>query len=122
MDTLPLNGNFNSSYSIDDAAFEKMIISELVHNNLRPRGHPRCQDDSEQPPDPDRCPPGRHAGMGGVGGRSEDDGNDANHPGAGTPSPAAPPRGPGGASASSADSFAPVQRQAGIAPTCQAPT
>ncbi|XP_053089758.1 adhesion G protein-coupled receptor L2-like isoform X3 [Pangasianodon hypophthalmus] len=80
MDTLPLNGNFNSSYSIDDAAFEKMIISELVHNNLRPRGHPRCQDDSEQPPDPDRCPPGRHAGMGGVGGRSEDDGNDANHP------------------------------------------
>lgn len=53
MDTLPLNGNFNNSYSlrngdyedsvrvvdcglsIDDAAFEKMIISELVHNNLR---------------------------------------------------------------------------------------
>uniref|UniRef100_A0A8C7JLC8 Adhesion G protein-coupled receptor L2 n=1 Tax=Oncorhynchus kisutch TaxID=8019 RepID=A0A8C7JLC8_ONCKI len=24
--------------SLDDAAFEKMIISELVHNNLRPRG------------------------------------------------------------------------------------
>ncbi|KAL7880648.1 hypothetical protein SRHO_G00029020 [Serrasalmus rhombeus] len=58
MDTLPLNGNFNNSYSLrdeecddpvlrcpaecalglDDAAFEKMIISELVHNNLRPRG------------------------------------------------------------------------------------
>uniref|UniRef100_A0A8B9KQJ5 Adhesion G protein-coupled receptor L2b, tandem duplicate 1 n=1 Tax=Astyanax mexicanus TaxID=7994 RepID=A0A8B9KQJ5_ASTMX len=57
MDTLPLNGNFNNSYSLrdeecddpvlrcpaecalglDDAAFEKMIISELVHNNLRPR-------------------------------------------------------------------------------------
>nr|XP_061831439.1 adhesion G protein-coupled receptor L2-like isoform X4 [Nerophis lumbriciformis] len=53
MDTLPLNGNFNNSYSLrsadfgdsvqvvdcglslDDAAFEKMIISELVHNNLR---------------------------------------------------------------------------------------
>ncbi|CAL8272008.1 unnamed protein product [Arctogadus glacialis] len=52
MDTLPLNGNFNNSYSLrngdfgdsvqvvdcglslDDAAFEKMIISELVHNNL----------------------------------------------------------------------------------------
>ncbi|XP_068196232.1 adhesion G protein-coupled receptor L2-like isoform X2 [Antennarius striatus] len=59
MDTLPLNGNFNNSYSLrddnyeavgisapgelgglnfDDAAFEKMIISEIVHNNLRPRG------------------------------------------------------------------------------------
>uniref|UniRef100_A0A671S3J2 Adhesion G protein-coupled receptor L2-like n=1 Tax=Sinocyclocheilus anshuiensis TaxID=1608454 RepID=A0A671S3J2_9TELE len=56
MDTLPLNDNFNNSYSqrednyedpalccppadalrLDDAAFEKMIISELVHNNLRP--------------------------------------------------------------------------------------
>ncbi|XP_036410875.1 adhesion G protein-coupled receptor L2-like isoform X4 [Megalops cyprinoides] len=52
-DTLPLNGNFNNSYSLgngdfsdglrgapcglslDDAAFEKMIISELVQNNLR---------------------------------------------------------------------------------------
>ncbi|XP_051556558.1 adhesion G protein-coupled receptor L2-like isoform X4 [Myxocyprinus asiaticus] len=63
MDTLPLNGNFNNSYSLreddyedpalhcpaectiglDDAAFEKMIISELVHNNLRPRGPPRNQ-------------------------------------------------------------------------------
>ncbi|XP_053348312.1 adhesion G protein-coupled receptor L2-like isoform X4 [Clarias gariepinus] len=80
MDTLPLNGNFNSSYSLDDAAFEKMIISELVHNNLRPRPHPRCQDDPEQPPNPDRCPPGRHAGIGGVGGMNEDDGKDANHP------------------------------------------
>uniref|UniRef100_A0A8C7HQU9 Adhesion G protein-coupled receptor L2-like n=1 Tax=Oncorhynchus kisutch TaxID=8019 RepID=A0A8C7HQU9_ONCKI len=71
MDTLPLNGNFNNSYSLrdqednqeddyedivgvvggvvhgpgdlgglslDDAAFEKMIISELVHNNLRGGG------------------------------------------------------------------------------------
>ncbi|KAJ8270936.1 hypothetical protein GJAV_G00120940 [Gymnothorax javanicus] len=48
MDTLPLNGNFDSSsYSLgpgesapcglalNDAAFEKMIISELVQNNLR---------------------------------------------------------------------------------------
>ncbi|KAM9385095.1 adhesion G protein-coupled receptor L2 isoform 5-T5 [Pholidichthys leucotaenia] len=53
MDTLPLNGNFNNSYSLrngdfgdsvqvvdcglslDDAAFEKMIISKLVHTNLR---------------------------------------------------------------------------------------
>lgn len=80
MDTLPLNGNFNSSYSLDDAAFEKMIISELVHNNLRPRGHPRCQDDSEQPPNLERCPPGRHAGVGGGAGRGEGDGNDTNHP------------------------------------------
>lgn len=80
MDTLPLNGNFNSSYSLDDAAFEKMIISELVHNNLRPRGNPRCQDDSEQPSNPDRCPSGCHAGMGGVGVRNEDDGNETNHP------------------------------------------
>ncbi|XP_043940453.1 adhesion G protein-coupled receptor L1-like isoform X3 [Protopterus annectens] len=64
MDTLPLNGNFNNSYSLrssdfsteaakvpdcrrnlSDAAFEKMIISELVHNNLRgslknPSGEP----------------------------------------------------------------------------------
>uniref|UniRef100_A0A667ZQA1 Adhesion G protein-coupled receptor L2 n=1 Tax=Myripristis murdjan TaxID=586833 RepID=A0A667ZQA1_9TELE len=57
MDTLPLNGNFNNSYSLrngdfgdsvqvvdcglslDDAAFEKMIISELVHNNLRQYHH-----------------------------------------------------------------------------------
>uniref|UniRef100_A0A3B3UZG4 Adhesion G protein-coupled receptor L2 n=2 Tax=Poecilia latipinna TaxID=48699 RepID=A0A3B3UZG4_9TELE len=57
MDTLPLNGNFNNSYSLrngdfgdsvqvvdcglslDDAAFEKMIISELVHNNLRYHHH-----------------------------------------------------------------------------------
>uniref|UniRef100_A0A8C0YRV7 Adhesion G protein-coupled receptor L2b, tandem duplicate 1 n=1 Tax=Cyprinus carpio carpio TaxID=630221 RepID=A0A8C0YRV7_CYPCA len=58
MDTLPLNDNFNNSYSpreddyedpelccppgdalpLDDAAFEKMIISELVHNNLSLRG------------------------------------------------------------------------------------
>lgn len=62
MDTLPLNGNFNNSYSLrdddyeavgvrgpvelgglnlGDAAFEKMIISEIVQNNLRPRGLPK---------------------------------------------------------------------------------
>ncbi|KAJ8012171.1 hypothetical protein DPEC_G00065910 [Dallia pectoralis] len=70
MDTLPLNGNFNNSYSLrdhddnyedvvgvvggvvrgpgdlgglslDDATFEKMIISKMVHNNLRPRGAPK---------------------------------------------------------------------------------
>uniref|UniRef100_A0A3Q1AJG2 Adhesion G protein-coupled receptor L1a n=1 Tax=Amphiprion ocellaris TaxID=80972 RepID=A0A3Q1AJG2_AMPOC len=43
METLPLNGNFNNSYSLRSGpasggggtAFEKMIISELVHNNLR---------------------------------------------------------------------------------------
>ncbi|KAG9343192.1 hypothetical protein JZ751_014171 [Albula glossodonta] len=50
MATLPLNGNFNNSYSVgkdlgevgdlgegalDEAALEKMIISELVQNNLR---------------------------------------------------------------------------------------
>ncbi|KAI1883014.1 hypothetical protein AGOR_G00240880 [Albula goreensis] len=50
MATLPLNGNFNNSYSLgkdlgevgdvgegalDEAALEKMIISELVQNNLR---------------------------------------------------------------------------------------
>ncbi|MEE6508565.1 hypothetical protein FKM82_021924 [Ascaphus truei] len=60
---LPLNGNFNNSYSLragdfppdpsklaegsgggrrnlsDAAAFEKMIISELVHSNLRGKSH-----------------------------------------------------------------------------------
>ncbi|XP_061835301.1 adhesion G protein-coupled receptor L2-like isoform X3 [Nerophis lumbriciformis] len=65
MDTLPLNGNFNNSYSLreddyeavgvrapgdvgglnlHDAAFEKMIISEIVHNNLRPRAAPKVRD------------------------------------------------------------------------------
>uniref|UniRef100_A0A8C5F617 Adhesion G protein-coupled receptor L2 n=1 Tax=Gadus morhua TaxID=8049 RepID=A0A8C5F617_GADMO len=65
MDTLPLNGNFNNSYSLrngdfgdsvqvvdcglslDDAAFEKMIISELVHNNLR-----ACNKSQPPPPPP----------------------------------------------------------------------
>uniref|UniRef100_A0A8C9W3C6 Adhesion G protein-coupled receptor L2 n=1 Tax=Scleropages formosus TaxID=113540 RepID=A0A8C9W3C6_SCLFO len=65
MDTLPLNGNFNNSYSLrngdysdnvqgidcglslDDAAFEKMIISKLVHNNLRACGK---NQNAEAPP------------------------------------------------------------------------
>uniref|UniRef100_A0A671M2V3 Adhesion G protein-coupled receptor L2-like n=1 Tax=Sinocyclocheilus anshuiensis TaxID=1608454 RepID=A0A671M2V3_9TELE len=70
MDTLPLNDNFNNSYSLreddyedpalccppadalrlDDAAFEKMIISELVHNNLRPRRPPQNQTSSKCQP------------------------------------------------------------------------
>lgn len=82
MDTLPLNGNFNNSYSLrngdfgdsvqvvdcglslDDAAFEKMIISELVHNNLRAcnKSHPPPQQQHltlQQPPRP-RAPPQYH--------------------------------------------------------------
>uniref|UniRef100_A0A3P8S7D8 Adhesion G protein-coupled receptor L2 n=1 Tax=Amphiprion percula TaxID=161767 RepID=A0A3P8S7D8_AMPPE len=77
MDTLPLNGNFNNSYSLrngdfgdsvqvvdcglslDDAAFEKMIISELVHNNLRYHHHHHTE----------RAPPKVTV----VGGGSEDD-------------------------------------------------
>lgn len=62
MDTLPLSDHFTSSYSrredecededpalscptacLDDAALEKKIISELVHNNLRPRRLPQTQ-------------------------------------------------------------------------------
>ncbi|XP_031419242.1 adhesion G protein-coupled receptor L2-like isoform X3 [Clupea harengus] len=74
MDTLPLNGNFNNSYSLrdeeyedpavhcpadcalalDDATFEKMIISELVHNNLRPRGAPRPRHAEHDPHDKER--------------------------------------------------------------------
>lgn len=67
MDTLPLNGNFNNSYSLrnadfgdsvqvvdcglslDDAAFEKMIISELVHNNLRACNKSHQQQQQQQP-------------------------------------------------------------------------
>ncbi|XP_076149703.1 adhesion G protein-coupled receptor L2b.1 isoform X2 [Alosa pseudoharengus] len=86
MDTLPLNGNFNNSYSLrdeeyedpaavvrctadctlglDDAAFEKMIISELVHNNLRPRGASRpCHGEPDPRADKDR-ERGRLAGGG----------------------------------------------------------
>ncbi|XP_030288490.1 adhesion G protein-coupled receptor L2 isoform X18 [Sparus aurata] len=68
MDTLPLNGNFNNSYSLrngdfgdsvqvvdcglslDDAAFEKMIISELVHNNLRACNKSHQQQQQQQHP------------------------------------------------------------------------
>lgn len=67
MDTLPLNGNFNNSYSLrngdfgdsvqvvdcglslDDAAFEKMIISELVHNNLRACNKSHQQQQQQHP-------------------------------------------------------------------------
>ncbi|CDQ80961.1 unnamed protein product [Oncorhynchus mykiss] len=88
MDTLPLNGNFNNCYSLrdlgglslDDAAFEKMIISELVHNNLRPRGPPKGHNphrDSRER-DRDRAPPqtrvtGDRDRDGGGGSGSEDD-------------------------------------------------
>ncbi|XP_078264259.1 adhesion G protein-coupled receptor L2 isoform X4 [Rhinoraja longicauda] len=88
-DTLPLNGNFNNSYSIQngdfvgegvqgldcglslgDTAFEKMIISELVHNNLRAGGL-KAQG-------AERGLPSKMAAGGGGGGRgsgSEDDAN-----------------------------------------------
>nr|XP_043900038.1 adhesion G protein-coupled receptor L2 isoform X17 [Solea senegalensis] len=107
MDTLPLNGNFNNSYSLhngdfgdsvqvvdcglslDDAAFEKMIISELVHNNLRAcnknhhqqQQHPSLHHPPHQPPPQyhhhhhhhhvERAPP-KVTVIGG-GSRSEDD-------------------------------------------------
>ncbi|XP_056912201.1 adhesion G protein-coupled receptor L2-like isoform X8 [Takifugu flavidus] len=100
MDTLPLNGNFNNSYSLrdddyeavgvrgpgelgglnlDDAAFEKMIISEIVHNNLRPRGAPKGRD---APRERDRgLPPQTRLTMdrGGGGSGSEDDAIVADH-------------------------------------------
>ncbi|XP_038128145.1 adhesion G protein-coupled receptor L2 isoform X43 [Cyprinodon tularosa] len=77
MDTLPLNGNFNNSYSLrngdfgdsvqvvdcglslDDAAFEKMIISELVHNNLRAcnKSHQQQQHSSLRHPPHRQQPP-----------------------------------------------------------------
>ncbi|XP_052404625.1 adhesion G protein-coupled receptor L2 isoform X2 [Carassius gibelio] len=70
MDTLPLNDNFNNSYSqqeddyedpalccppadalrLDDPDFEKMIISEMVHNNLRPRRPQQSQSGSKSQP------------------------------------------------------------------------
>ncbi|XP_067308360.1 adhesion G protein-coupled receptor L2-like isoform X6 [Pseudorasbora parva] len=91
MDTLPLSDNFNNSYSlreddyedpalicppacalrIDDAALEKMIISELVHNNLRPRKLPQNQTGSKCQPGPDsrrdRDPSPQESCDGGVG-------------------------------------------------------
>uniref|UniRef100_A0A4W5MVL7 Adhesion G protein-coupled receptor L2b, tandem duplicate 1 n=1 Tax=Hucho hucho TaxID=62062 RepID=A0A4W5MVL7_9TELE len=99
MDTLPLNGNFNNNdyedivgvvggvvhgpgdlggLSLDDAAFEKMIISELVHNNLRPRGAPKGHNphrdsrDRDQAPLQTRVTVDRDRGCGGGSG-SEDD-------------------------------------------------
>ncbi|XP_031721061.1 adhesion G protein-coupled receptor L2b.1 isoform X5 [Anarrhichthys ocellatus] len=114
MDTLPLNGNFNNSYSLrdddyetvgvrapgdlgglhlDDVAFEKMIISEIVHNNLRPRGapkgraHPREQDRALPPQT--RVTADRGGGGGGGGGGSgsgsEDDAIVADHAEAASP-------------------------------------
>ncbi|CAL1579525.1 unnamed protein product [Knipowitschia caucasica] len=101
MDTLPLNGNFNNSYSLrdndyetvrtpadlgglnlDDAAFEKMIISEIVHNNLRPRVAPKGRHvlrERERPV----CPQTRTALDQGSG--SEDDAIVADHTEASSP-------------------------------------
>ncbi|XP_050991603.1 adhesion G protein-coupled receptor L2 isoform X2 [Labeo rohita] len=96
MDTLPLNDNFNNSYSLreddyedpalccppgdavrlDDAAFEKMIISELVHNNLRPRRPLQNQPSSKCQPASDsshRDPQEDFDGGVGNRNRSEDD-------------------------------------------------
>lgn len=95
MDTLPLNGNFNNSYSLrsgdfpsdgtkiadcrrnlsDAAAFEKMIISELVHNNLRGGGSGVVKGgggstETSNPPGP---PPPPNIVAGGGGTNSEDD-------------------------------------------------
>nr|XP_020451347.1 adhesion G protein-coupled receptor L2-like isoform X4 [Monopterus albus] len=106
MDTLPLNGNFNNSYSLreddyeavgvrapgdlgglnlDDAAFEKMIISEIVHNNLRPRGAPKgCDTQRER----DRALPPQTrvtVDQGGGGSGSEDDAIVADHAEASSP-------------------------------------
>ncbi|XP_061588392.1 adhesion G protein-coupled receptor L2-like isoform X3 [Cololabis saira] len=106
MDTLPLNGNFNNSYSLrdedyeavgvrapgdlgglnlDDAAFEKMIISEIVHNNLRPRGAPKVR---ETPREKDRALPPQlrvTVDQGGGGSGSEDDAIVADHAEASSP-------------------------------------
>ncbi|XP_024922033.1 adhesion G protein-coupled receptor L2b.1 isoform X5 [Cynoglossus semilaevis] len=102
MDTLPLNGNFNNSYSLrdddyeavgvraagdlgglnlDDVAFEKMIISEIVHNNLRPRGPPK----SRETPRERALPPQTRVTVdrGGGGSGSEDDAIVADHKGGG---------------------------------------
>ncbi|XP_034038375.1 adhesion G protein-coupled receptor L2-like isoform X6 [Thalassophryne amazonica] len=106
MDTLPLNGNFNNSYSLrdddyeavgvrapgdlgglnlPDAAFEKMIISEIVHNNLRPRGAPKGRDAQRER---DRALPAQTrvaVDRGGDGSGSEDDAIIADHAEASSP-------------------------------------
>ncbi|XP_061549872.1 adhesion G protein-coupled receptor L2-like isoform X3 [Phycodurus eques] len=104
MDTLPLNGNFNNSYSLrdddyeavgvrapppdmgglnlDDAAFEKMIISEIVHNNLRPRAAPRVPGDGQRDRDSALAPQTR-AALDRRGG--EDDAIEADHVEASSP-------------------------------------
>lgn len=99
MDTLPLNGNFNNSYSLrsgdfppgdgvpepprgrnlaDAAAFEKMIISELVHNNLRAAGGgakgPPAPPEPPVPPVPGGGGGGSGGGGGGAGGVEEEAG------------------------------------------------
>ncbi|XP_051944331.1 adhesion G protein-coupled receptor L2-like isoform X4 [Hippocampus zosterae] len=110
MDTLPLNGNFNNSYSLrddnyeavgvrgpppdmgglnlDDAAFEKMIISEMVHNNLRARAAPRGRG-AQRDRDPalasqTRAAADRGGGVGGGSG-SEDDAVEADRVEASSP-------------------------------------
>ncbi|XP_077412684.1 adhesion G protein-coupled receptor L2b.1 isoform X10 [Vanacampus margaritifer] len=109
MDTLPLNGNFNNSYSLrdddyeavgvrapppdmaglnlDDVAFEKMIISEIVHNNLRPRAAPRGRGDARRGRDPPVAPRTTTAAAdrGGGGSGSEDDAIEADHVEASSP-------------------------------------
>ncbi|XP_061653292.1 adhesion G protein-coupled receptor L2-like isoform X4 [Phyllopteryx taeniolatus] len=108
MDTLPLNGNFNNSYSLrdddyeavgvrapppdmgglnlDDAAFEKMIISEIVHNNLRPRAAPRVPGDGQRDRDSALVPQTRAAlDRRGGGSGSEDDAIEADHVEASSP-------------------------------------
>ncbi|XP_028448452.1 adhesion G protein-coupled receptor L2b.1 isoform X2 [Perca flavescens] len=106
MDTLPLNGNFNNSYSLrdddyetvgvrapgdlgglnlDDVAFEKMIISEIVHNNLRPRVGHKGRD---APREHDRALPLQTrvtVDRGGGGSGSEDDAIVADHAEASSP-------------------------------------
>ncbi|KAM6948933.1 adhesion G protein-coupled receptor L2b.1 [Aplochiton taeniatus] len=117
MDTLPLNGNFNNSYSLrdddyedvgvrgpgdlgglslDDAAFEKMIISEIVHNNLRPRAAPKGREHparAESGGVRDRGPPPQtrltldHGGGGGAASGSDDDAIVADHAQGSSPRP-----------------------------------
>ncbi|XP_056121883.1 adhesion G protein-coupled receptor L2-like isoform X4 [Rhinichthys klamathensis goyatoka] len=96
MDTLPLSDNFTSSYSrredeyedpalscptacLDDAALEKKIISELVHNNLRPRRLPQNQTSSKAQP---RDPAPQDTGVSGGGGVGNTSGSEVEVTGA----------------------------------------